>query len=82
MITNLIIAIYFAMFVNLLVRLYQETDAKLEITFIKGFLLGGTAQSIPAIDESGEVDEEVTINIFQVTFGFIIFTLTYLVEDK
>ena len=77
-----IILIYASLLANMIIRLYQEAESKIEISLIKGFILGAQAQTIIAKDEDGNEDPSVQINIFQIGLGFIILTLTYLTEDE
>tara|TARA_R110002049_G_scaffold27376_2_gene94600 strand:+ start:843 stop:1079 length:237 start_codon:yes stop_codon:yes gene_type:complete len=72
-----IILIYTFLFVKLLLSLYNEQDSKFEVAVIKGFLIGATFQEADAYDEDGNISQE-KICIFQVTFGCLIFTVTYL----
>jgi len=74
---QILVGIYTLCFVKLLLSLYNEQDSKFEVTLIKGFLIGATYQEAVAYDEDDKPSEE-TICIYQCTFGFLIFTVTYL----
>ena len=77
MITQLIVALYVAVFANILLRLKTETEAILDITLSKAFLLGAAASTAVAVDEEGN-DTDKFIYSLQLCFGPVVFTLTYL----
>ncbi len=77
MITQLIVALYVAVFANILLRLKTEEDAMLDITLSKAFLFGAAANTAVAVDDEGN-DTDKFICSLQLCLGPVVFTLTYL----